>query len=269
MVKAKQLVEEYKKQFGKTYDDMDCITSISNIIKRYGGKYDLNGSNHWARYEIKNLRPLTNKDQLYDGAAILKTVHPNEPGYNLPDRYKNHAIQIDYNHIGLGTDDGRILDSTKYGQQKDGSWERNGPGWSSAKIGPNSWDLIGDFEDVDYSDRGINELDIDDPYIEDEMIEFDKIMMVTAENGGSVNLRKYKKASGVVLEYVPLGTFVVVLESDDTWSRVRTVNDKTGWMMNKFLTAPPIPVGDPIDEPSFEEKVGILWDDYIKRVGVG
>ena len=93
MIKAKQLVQEYRLQIGRfSYDQMDCIGSIASIIQRYGGKSDLMGSNWWARHEIKNLRPLTHKSQLFDGCAVLKTLHPGEAGYNLPDRYREDAV---------------------------------------------------------------------------------------------------------------------------------------------------------------------------------
>ena len=254
MVKSKQLVKEYRKQFGKTYEQMDCIHSIANIIHRYGGKSDLTGSNWWARYEIKNLRPLTSKDQLYDGAAVLKTVHPGERGYALPARYKNHAIQIDYNHIGLGTDEGQILDSTRTASGRDG------PGVSTAGIGPNSWDVIGDFEDVDYSDRGTGTVVVD---ITDPLPEISEMAMVVAESGGTVNLRKLPSQKAVVLEYVKIGAHVAIIKEEKAWSKIMSGTGKTGWMMNKFLhkvwSEDSVP-GD--QELSLEEKVDILWAAY-------
>lgn len=148
MVRSHQLVAEYRKQIGRfTYKQMDCIKSIENIIARYGGKSSLVGSNWWARYELQNLRPLTDRSQLYDGCAVLKTKWPGETGYALPSRYAAHSIKIDYYHIGLGTDQGEILDSTT-------TSTRTGPGVSMSGIGANSWDIIADFIDVDYSDRG-------------------------------------------------------------------------------------------------------------------
>lgn len=155
MVDGKTLVKEYRELFGKyTYDDMDCIGSIWKILKKYGAQASTIGSNWFARHEIINLRSLTDRSQLYDGCAVLKTVLPGEPGYALPDRYNNYPVKIDYNHIGIGTDDGLILDSTRYGERPDGSWERNGPGISTAPINSRSWDMIGDFEDVS-SDSGL------------------------------------------------------------------------------------------------------------------
>lgn len=240
MVKSKQLVKEYIESIGRyTYDQRDCIGSIWKILEKYGAKTNLVGSNWFARHELRNMRPLTNKNQLYDGCAVLKTILPGEPGYRLPDRYKNHVDLIDYNHIGLGTDDGRILDSTKYGQRPDGSWTRNGPGWSTAKINNRSWDIIADFEDVDYSDRFITlqpgEYEIitgkDDVYM-------GATAMVTAEKGNTVNLRAAKgTGKTIVREYVPVGTIVQVLKQEDVWSQIQTPAGKTGWMKNEFLTA--------------------------------
>lgn len=240
MVKSKQLVKEYIESIGRyTYDQRDCIGSIWKILEKYGAKTNLVGSNWFARHELRNMRPLTNKNQLYDGCAVLKTILPGEPGYKLPDRYKNHVDLIDYNHIGLGTDDGRILDSTKYGQRPDGSWTRNGPGWSTAKINNRSWDIIADFEDVDYSDRFITlqpgEYEIiigkDDVYM-------GATAMVTAEKGNTVNLRAAKgTGKTIVREYVPVGTIVQVLKQEAVWSQIQTPAGKTGWMKNEFLTA--------------------------------
>lgn len=45
--------------FTFSYAQMDCIRSIADIIRKFGGKSDLTGSNWWARKEINNLRPLT------------------------------------------------------------------------------------------------------------------------------------------------------------------------------------------------------------------
>lgn len=240
MIKSKQLVKEYIKTIGKyTYDERDCIGSIWKILEKYGAKTNLVGSNWFARHELRNMRPLTSKDQLYDGCAVLKTLLPGEAGYRLPPRYKNHVDQIDYNHIGLGTDDGRILDSTKYGLKPDGSWTRNGPGWSTAKINSRSWDIIADFEDVDYSDRYIilqpDEYEIitgkDDVYM-------GATAMVTAKEGNTVNLRAAKSTGKtIVREYVPVGTIVQVLKQEAVWSQIQTPAGKTGWMKNEFLTA--------------------------------
>lgn len=229
MISSKQLVDEYIKTIGKyTYDERDCIKSIWKILEKYGAKTRLVGSNWFARHELYNLRPLTSKSQLYDGCAVLKSILPGEPGYRLPPTYKDHVDQIDYNHIGLGTDDGRILDSTRYGQRQDGTWERNGPGWSTAKIGPNSWDIIADFEDVDYSER---EQAPDNILPEVVPMEY---AIVHAPIGDTVRLRKTASTKDIAIAKVPIGSSVGVLAKRDGWCQIAYAG-KTGWMMAEFL----------------------------------
>jgi len=156
MIKSHQLVTEYRATIGKyTYKQRDCIVSIWKILEKYGAKTAKIGSNWFARHELVNMRPLTNKSQMYDGCAILKTKLKGQTGYNLPPDYKSDDDQIDYNHIGLGTDAGQILDSTRYTDSA-GNYVRNGPGISTASIGPDGWDIIADFQDVDYSDKAFD-----------------------------------------------------------------------------------------------------------------
>ena len=259
MIKSKQLVAEYREQIGKyTYEDMDCIKSIANIINRYGGKSDLMGSNWYARHEIQNLRPLTEKSQLYDGCAVLKTRLPGEPGHNLPPRYAKDVVQIDYSHIGLGTDEGLILDSTTV---KSGDiYIRNGPGVSTAPIGTQSWDVIGEFEDVDYSDR-TNSAGFHGGKVEPET---GKTALVVASVGNTVNLRSMPAANSVVLEYVLIGTKVRAGEANGGWIKVFTPKGKQGWMQKEFLsmtavTATPnsVPGAEPqtIINPNWIEKL--------------
>lgn len=153
MVKSHQLVTEYRATIGRyTYKQRDCITSIWKILEKHGAKTAKIGSNWFARHELVNMRPLTSRSQLYDGCAVLKTKLPGQSGYALPPAYKSDDDQIDYNHIGLGTDGGQILDSTRYTDSV-GNYVRNGPGISTANIGPDGWDVIADFQDADYSDR--------------------------------------------------------------------------------------------------------------------
>ena len=209
MIKSKKLVEEYKKTIGKyTYEQRDCITSITEILLAYGGRHDLNGSNYYARNEIKNLRPLTDKSQLYDGCAVLKTILPGEPGYNLPPRYKNHVDQIDYNHIGIGTSKGEIYDSTR---TADG---RDGPGLSTAPINSRSWDRMGDFEDVDYSDQG-STAPVETPTETPSSL---GSYIVTAPSGDTVNLRAQMNTTSIVYEYVKIGSTVEVIQKYAAWS---------------------------------------------------
>lgn len=234
LITGPELVKEYEKTFGKyTYDERDCIGSIWKILEKYGAKTDLVGSNWFARHELRNMRPLYSADQLYDGCAVLKSLLPGEPGYNLPPRYKGHVDQIDYNHIGIGTSTGKIYDSTRYKNSK-GEYVRNGPGISTAKISSSSWDIIADFEDVNGSDPGVIILPGEEYQIMD-------IMRVFAENGSTVNLRSLPSIKdNNVIAKVPIGTEVLVLEVGAKWTKVR-YGKVDGWILNEFLVA----VGEP------------------------
>lgn len=236
MIPASVLVSEYKKTIGKyTYDQRDCIGSIWKILEKYGAKTSLVGSNWFARYELSNLRPLSHKSQLYDGCAVLKTLIPGQPGYNLPSRYKKHVDLIDYNHIGIGTNDGLILDSTRTASGRDG------PGISTAKIGINSWDIIAEFDDVDYQMSLIDNFETGK-----EEVFMGAHAIVIAQKGNTVNLRE-RPATGskvIIREYVPVGTVVQRLQQEDQWSKVQTPAGKTGWMMNEFLSDTPAAAQD-------------------------
>lgn len=57
----------------------------------------------------------------------------------------------------------------------------------------------------------------------------------SAVSGGSLNLRETASLSASVLGQYPTGTWVQVLETGDTFTKV-LVNGKTGYMMSKYLT---------------------------------
>lgn len=221
MITGKQLVDEYRKTIGKyTYAQRDCIGSIWKILERYGAKTSYVGSNWFARHELKNMRPLTDKSQLYDGCAVLKTVLPNQSGYALPDRYKSDADPIDYNHIGIGTDAGEILDSTRTASGRDG------PGISTAKIGPNSWDIIADFEDVEYSDVP------SEPAQEGADTVTGYINLPPTSNvfhriSPSTDSQWYGRING--------GEAVEIVSGSGEWTRVR-YGGHDGYVMSKFIT---------------------------------
>jgi hypothetical protein len=259
LITGKQLVIEYRKTIGKyTYAQRDCIGSIWKILERYGAKTQLVGSNWFARHELKNMRPLTDKSQLYDGCAVLKTVLPTQSGYALPDRYKSDADLIDYNHIGIGTDAGEILDSTRTASGRDG------PGVSTAKIGPNSWDIIADFEDVDYS----NATEPGEPAQEgvDTMIGY--INLPPTSNvfhriSPSTDAGWYGRVNG--------GEQVEIVFNSGEWTRVKH-GGHDGYVMSKFITtdanAQPDPMPPDVQGALTGEQRAILEQarDLINRV---
>lgn len=239
MITGKELVAEYKKTIGQyTYEQRDCIWSIWNIIKAHGGKAKQVGVNWFARHELKNLRPLLDRSQLYDGCAVLKMKQPNDVGYSLPDQYKGDADPTDYCHIGLGTSEGQILDSTRYKNSK-GEYVRNGPGVSDVTIGKNGWSLIADFNPlyVNTEQQGSGE---------DEMQNMTRYGTVEASSGSTVNLRAQPTLRAAVLAKIPVGARVMIVADNGEWYKANW-GDMHGYMMKKFVLA------DAIDDETKDE----------------
>ena len=234
MITGRQLVDEYEKTIGQyTYKQRDCIGSIWKILEKYGAKADFVGANWFARHELKNMRPLTSRSQLYDGCAVLKTRLKGQSGYALPPAYESDADLIDYNHIGVGTDDGQILDSTRY-TDSTGQYIRNGPGISTASIGPNSWDIIGDFEDVDNSDKEEPMQDLAVYTSPDGTVEVEPLV-VTVPNGETARMRTKPENKALILANIRDGTIVGgIRRGDDGWYQIKYLG-KIGWMMEKYL----------------------------------
>lgn len=231
MITGKKLVEEYKKTIGMyTYEQRDCIGSIWKILEQYGAKADTIGSNWFARHELRNMRPLTSRSQLYDGCAVLKSKLPGESGYALPDRYLSDDDLIDYNHIGIGTNDGQILDSTRY-KDSSGGYVRNGPGISTADIGPYSWDIIGDFEDV-ASTPG-------------EGKPMGKIGYINLPAGKTVKHRIKPNDQSPWYGYIKGGEAIEIVSESNGWTRAKH-GGNDGYIMSSFITATTPAPADPV-----------------------
>lgn len=59
-------------------------------------------------------------------------------------------------------------------------------------------------------------------------------MYVKTDNKGTLNLRAEPSLKGRVLAQIPYGTQLETFQLDANWSKV-TYDDKTGYVMNKFL----------------------------------
>ena len=97
-------------------------------------------------------------------------------------------------------------------------------------------------------------------------------VIIHADNGGSVKLRQSsdpKRSGYSIWEEIPSGTKAEVLQSGETWSRIR-VGSRTGWMMSKFLMiddssipAEPELTDGPVEtEPANEDALTLLSEVY-------
>ena len=57
---------------------------------------------------------------------------------------------------------------------------------------------------------------------------------VKTNNKGSLNMRDKPSTSGIILEKIPYGTYVEVIEEKDGWTQI-SLKDRYGYVMTKYL----------------------------------
>lgn len=188
----------------------DCIGLVIGAIRRAGGAWTgTHGSNYAARYEMRELLPVTDAGELCLGDVVYKARTPGQAGYALPERYKNDPDQRDYYHVGVvtATSPLEITHCTSPGIVRD------------TKLG--KWTYRGRLKKVGYdSAEGV-----------ETMAQEAK---VTAASGSTVKMRSKPSASDGLYWEVPVGAEVQVAEITGGWAKVR-YGDRTGYMMAAFL----------------------------------
>lgn len=188
----------------------DCIGLVIGAIRRAGGSWTgTHGSNYAARYEMRELLPVTDAGELCLGDVVYKARTPGQAGYALPERYKNDPDQRDYYHVGVvtATSPLEITHCTGPGIVRD------------TKLG--KWTYRGRLKKVGYdSAEGV-----------ETMAQEAK---VTAASGSTVKMRSKPSASDRLYWEVPVGAEVQVAEVTGSWAKVR-YGDRTGYMMTDFL----------------------------------
>lgn len=188
----------------------DCIGLVIGAIRQAGGAWmGTHGSNYAARYEMRELLPVTDAGELCLGDVVYKARTPGQAGYALPERYKNDPDQRDYYHVGVVTtvEPLEITHCTGPGIVRD------------TKLG--KWTYRGRLEKVDYD--GTEGMDT--------MVQ---TATVVADSGSKVKMRSKPSASDGLYWEVPVGAEVQVAEITGGWAKVR-YGDRTGYMMAAFL----------------------------------
>lgn len=188
----------------------DCIGLVIGAIRQAGGAWmGTHGSNYAARYEMRELLPVTDAGELCLGDVVYKARTPGQAGYALPERYKNDPDQRDYYHVGVvtATSPLEITHCTGPGIVRD------------TKLG--KWAYRGRLEKVDY----------DGAEVVENMV---RTATVVADSGSKVKMRSKPSASDGLYWEVPVGAEVQVAEITGGWAKVR-YGDRTGYMMAAFL----------------------------------
>ena len=188
----------------------DCIGLVIGAIRRAGGSWTgTHGSNYAARYEMRELLPVTDAGELCLGDVVYKARTPGQAGYALPERYKNDPDQRDYYHVGVVTAVSplQITHCTSPGIVRD------------TKLG--KWTYRGRLEKVDYDGTEVVETMV-------------QTATVVADSGDDVKMRSTPSQTDGLYWEVPVGAEVQVAEITGGWAKVR-YGDRTGYMMAAFL----------------------------------
>ena len=188
----------------------DCIGLVIGAIRRAGGSWTgTHGSNYAARYEMRELLPVTDAGELCLGDVVYKARTPGQAGYDLPERYGADPDNRDYYHIGVVTavEPLEITHCTGPGIVRD------------TKLG--KWTYRGRLEKVDYD--GTEGMDT--------MVQ---TATVVADSGDDVKMRSTPSKTDGLYYKVPVGATVQVASVDGEWAKVR-YQDRTGYMMVEYL----------------------------------
>lgn len=206
----------------------DCIGLLKGALRRNGvTPVGMKGCNYAARFTLTGMRAIRSEADLRLGDAVLKAIEPGGSGYDLPDEYKAGGASYngdlkDYSHIGVVThlNPLEITHMTSPCAKKD------------PKIG--RWAYAGELPAVDYSAAPSPGPD-PEPALEPVVL----YAKVLAESGTTVNMRKGPSTSKALVERIPIGDEVVILDAEADWCQCAWVNKwgKTlnGWIMRQFL----------------------------------
>lgn len=229
----------------------DCIGMSRGGLKRAGATdiTNMKGTNQAARKTIKDLQKLETSAALCVGDVVLKVRDKDDKNMPLPDRYRKGGADYDpvlgetnFTHIGTvtSTDPLIITHMTSPTAKKD----------KSAK----GWSYFGELPWVEYEAA---------PEPEPEPKPTTQTAVVFAHTGSTVNMRRFPNVGAALVERVPVGETVDILEYSADWCRVKWKWFK-GYMMTRFLVfdgdVPPIYYTVTIPGLSKEQAEDILID---------
>lgn len=223
---AEELSRAGDKYLGTPYSEMDCQAFVEKCMADVGYRRNLPGSNAWYRAMDWTGTPEECKKQygcIPPGALLFILSHDGgEPAKYKPDGLGNAS------HMGIVThrDEGAIHSSSSRGCVAKSKF--------ADKTIPNGgWNQVGLLSEFDYGksvnwvlDHGQSR-----PQEKEEML---MQGIVTAMSGSTVNLRIKPAINASLVDRIPIGTGVDILEYGPDWSKV-DAGGKIGWMMTQFI----------------------------------
>lgn len=226
MVNGKKLADVGFRYLGTPYSKMDCQAFVEQCLRDCGLDMNLAGSNAWYREVMKNGAVMTPEECVEQlgcvpAGAFLFIL---EQDGKEPEKYKPDGIG-NASHIGIctiPTGEGAINSSASRGCVCESKFK--------GKSISGGWNRVGLWDRVEYDYGGSGAEPDPEPEPEPEKM----TAKVWAANGKPVNLRKRGNKLAALVDRVPCGETVDVLEYRETWCRIRWKN-KTGYMMTEFL----------------------------------
>lgn len=213
MIKTDDAIRVARSLIGTPYSEMDCINLIKKVIRTAPGGvpgYTTAGTNSlWDSYEAAaKYKDLTWRQTSIKGARAGMIA------------FKLYGLN-DVGHAGIVTRDGTVIHaSSEYGKTVETKL--------SEKDG---WDLLAVHRYIEAASAAEKE---EEPM--SDTVLFKAEVQVSA--GSSLNLREEPRAGALVLEKMPKGAVVEVLETTEEWWRVR-YKGETGWAAEEYLSRVP------------------------------
>ena len=222
-------------KLGTPYKEMDCQAFIEWCLAKCGLKKDLAGSNAWYREVMKNGAVFTPEECVRQLGCVPKGaflfIWANDGG---EEKRGYHDGLGNASHIGICTmpkGEGAIHSSASRGCVAESYF-------AGKTIKNGGWNRVGLWTKEVAYDYGSGTVDPEPAPVEPEPAPEPApetgTAIVWADNGKPVNLRKTASMMGRLIDRVPCGETVELLEPGTQWSKIRW-KGKTGWMMTKFL----------------------------------
>ena len=209
--------------------ECDCIGMVKYGLRENGVSFSTSGTNYSFRHHVDNIRAINSASDLAVGDVVFKFYAPGDPGWNLPDKYRQGGSEDngdynDYYHIGVvkSVSPLEIIHMTSPSAKTD------------TKIG--KWSRVASLKSQYISDSP--EPTPPGPEPTPPTPEPGEQATVYAENGKPVKMRARPSTGCSLYWEVNCGTIVDVLDRGDEWSKIKgQTRDglRQGYMMTKFL----------------------------------
>lgn len=230
MIKAEDAIRVARSLIGTPYRELDCINLIKKVIRKAPGgvkNYTTAGTNAlWRSYDsAPKYKDLTWRRESILGAKAGDIAFK--------------ANGEDFHHAGIVTDVGTVIhsSSTQGGRGVVETPLTAAEGWTHIAV-----------------HRYIQTKESEEGNGVSDTVIF-KAEVKTA--GGALNLREEPQSTAMVMEKMPRGAIVEVLEAGDAWWRVR-YKGETGWASSDYMSRVP-------DEVSVSEFPGLTIVDGAGR----